>query len=199
MKKLLLLLMIVPMIGFGQTAEDYYNKAYDYAENGEYQLAIDNYTRAIRIDSNHAISYYNRGRLYGQKLNNLEEAIADYTRAIKIDPDNALTYTLRGYTYSELGNYEDAIADFTRVVRIDPDYAYAYLNRGAVYHSLGNYEDAIADYTRAVRVDPDYAKAYMNRGLAKEKSGLLYCSDYKRACDLGIEECCRWYKEDNCR
>ena len=38
MKKLLLILLCVPLIGFGQTAEEYFNKAYDYAENGQYQL-----------------------------------------------------------------------------------------------------------------------------------------------------------------
>ena len=40
MKKLLLVLLALPLIGFGQTAEDYFNKAYDYAENEQYQLAI---------------------------------------------------------------------------------------------------------------------------------------------------------------
>jgi hypothetical protein len=44
MKKLLLILLCLPMIGFGQTAEDYYNKAEDFKNNGKYQLAIDKQT-----------------------------------------------------------------------------------------------------------------------------------------------------------
>ena len=96
MKKLLIVLLALPLIGFGQTAEDYYKKAKDYYENGKHQLAIDNVTEAIRIN-------------------------------------------------------------------------------------------------------PDLAEAYGNRGLAKAKSGQSSCSDYKRACNLGLEECCKWYKEDNCR
>ena len=116
--------MIVPMIGFGQTSKEYFDKAYDYAENGEYQLAIDNYTKSLIID---------------------------------------------------------------------PDYAVAYYNRGYAYDNLGNYEDAIADYTRAIRIDPDYANAYANRGIAKEMAGLSYCSDWKKACDLGNDMSCEWY------
>ena len=129
MKKLLLLLLCVPLIGFGQTSEEYFDKGVEYGKNGDYQLAIDNFTRAIRID---------------------------------------------------------------------PDYADAYYNRGNLYNALGNYEDAIADYTRAIRIDPDYANAYRNRGIAKEYSGLPYCSDYIKACDLGDKECCEWYN-NQCR
>ena len=124
MKKLLLVLLALPFIGFGQTAEDYFNKAYDYAENEQYQLAIDNYTSALRIN---------------------------------------------------------------------PDYAEAYYNRGSAYNDLGNYTAAIADYTSALRIDPDYADAYANRGIAKENAGQSYCSDYKKCCDLGDNECCEWY------
>ena len=134
MKKLLLVLLALPLIGFGQTAEDYYNKAYDYAENEQYQLAIDNYTKCLKLetdDAKKADAYYNRGTVYGM--------------------------------------------------------------------GLENYTAAIADFTSAIRIDPDYADAYRNRGLSKAKSGQSSCSDYKRACDLGVEVCCEWYKEDNCR
>jgi tetratricopeptide (TPR) repeat protein len=124
MKKLLLVLLALPLIGFGQTAEDYFNKAGDYYENEQYQLAIDNVTEAITIN---------------------------------------------------------------------PDYADAYYNRGFVYAHLENYTAAIADFTSAIKIDPDAADAYVNRGIAKEKSGQSYCSDYKKACDLGDNECCEWY------
>ena len=166
MKKLLLLLMIVPMIGFSQTANEYFEKAYDYAENGEYQLAIDNYTRAIRIDP-------------------------DFTKA----------YIYRGFAYRSSGKCEDASFDFTRAIKIAPDDPYVhewYDYRGNAYGCLGNYEDAIADYTRAIRIDP-YAHYYKNRGITKEDAGLPYCSDYKRACDLGEVDCCEWWYSSDCK
>ena len=78
MKKLLLLLMIVPMIGFGQTAYDYYDQGYKYENEGKHQLAIDNYTKSISIDPDYAIAYLFRGNSYVE-LENYKDAIADYT------------------------------------------------------------------------------------------------------------------------
>jgi tetratricopeptide (TPR) repeat protein len=168
MKKLLLILLCVPMIGSGQTAYDYFIEAKEQINNKEYQLAIDLYSECINLLKNDT------------KNTNL-----------------ASVYNNRGNAYSELGNYEDAIADYTRAIRIDPDYASAYYNRGIEYKNLKNYEDAIADYTRAIRIDPDYVFAYKRRGNAKEKAGLPYwCSDYKKCCDLGDEDCCEWYYKD---
>ena len=88
MKKLLLILLLtIPFIGFGQTAEEYFDKGFDYLNSGEYQLAIENYTKCLRIDPDYAPqAYYNRGWNYGQ-LENYEDAIADFTRALRIDPD----------------------------------------------------------------------------------------------------------------
>ena len=170
----------------------YSNRGIAYSELGNNEDAIADFTRALRIDPDYANAYNNRGLSY-QKLGNYNDAIADYTRALRIDPDNAVAYNNRGTAYSKLGNYNDAMADFTRALRIDPDYTDAYNNRGTAYGKLGNYNDAIADYTRAIRINPDHAAAYKNRGIVKENAGLPYCSDYKKACDLGKEECCEWY------
>jgi len=35
----------------------------------------------------------------------------------------------------------------------------------------------------------------VNRAIIKESTGLPYCSDYKMACDLGLEIVCEWYHE----
>jgi len=55
-----------------------------------------------------------------------------------------------------------------------------------------------ADYNKAIELDPDDGYAYLNRGIAKENAGLPYCSDYKKACELGEERACGWYNQQ-CR
>ena len=54
------------------------------------------------------------------------------------------------------------------------------------------YEDAIADCYRALRIDPDDAVSYAIRAYSKQMS---YCSDYKKACDLGDSLSCDYYQE----
>ena len=161
MKKLLFILLCLPMIGLGQTAEDYYKTANDYSDNGEYQLGINNYTKALRIN-----------------------------------PDYAIAYLFRGNAYHALGKYEDAISDYTMSIRIDPNYADAYYKRGISNYSNEKYKDAIADYTKVIGINPEGINAYWGRGLAKEKAGMPFCYDYKKACDLGLENSCeRYYKQ----
>ena len=102
------------MIGFGQTAEEYFEKAYNSSDD---QYKIDNYTKCLKID---------------------------------------------------------------------PDYVKAYYNRGNTYKELENYKNAIVDYTKAIKINPDFANAYDGRGTAMWYLKAEYCSDYIRACNLGV-------------
>ena len=173
-------------------ATAYYNRGNAYCDLGNYNDGIADFSKAIRIDPNYTNAYYNRGNTYN-KLGIYNEAIADFSRVVRIKPDAAYVYFSRGNVYMQVGNYNDAIADYSRVIRIEPDNAEAYHNRGLAYYDLGNYNDAIANYSKAIRINPDAATAYYFRGYTKKIIGLPYCSDYKRACDLGIEKCCEWY------
>jgi len=175
----------------------YYNRGTAYNDLKNYTDAIADFSRAIRINPDFANAYYNRGLAYND-LKNYTDAIADYSRAIRINPDFANAYYNRGLAYKKLKNYTDAIADCSRAIRINPDHASAYVNRGNAYGKLKNYTDAIADYSRAIRINPDFAIAYYCRGLAKQATGLPFCSDYKKGCQLGYEVSCEWYNEQ-CR
>ena len=106
----------------------------------------------------------------------------------KETPDEELTaveYYNRGLEYKNLGKYQLAIDDYNKAIKINPDYVDAYNDRGIAYHKSGNYKNALDDYNRAIKINPDYVKAYYNRGFVKMKLGRDYCSDYKKACELG--------------
>jgi tetratricopeptide (TPR) repeat protein len=137
--------------------------------------AIENYSRAIKLNPNYTDAYKNRGIAYREK-GKYNRAITDFSTAIDLKPDDAEIYKSRGGAYGNKGNYECAIADSNKAIDLDPNYAAAYSNRSAAYGLKGDYECAIADGSKAIDLDPNCAAAYNNRGVAYRLKG-----DYERA------------------
>ena len=42
--------MTICVFAYAQTAEEYFDKGYEYNKNGQYQLAIDNFTKSIKLN-----------------------------------------------------------------------------------------------------------------------------------------------------
>jgi tetratricopeptide (TPR) repeat protein len=148
-----------------QTAKTFYDRGVQFANKGDYETAIADFTEAIRLDPNNKEAYNWRGSAYHNN-NDYDWAIADYTQAIRIDPNYMSAYYNRGNAYSNKSDYDRAIADYTQAIRIDPNYMSAYYNRGNAYRNKSDYDRAIADYTQAIRIDPNFALSYNNRGFA---------------------------------
>ncbi len=148
----------------------YYNRGNAYGKLGNYQRAIKDYDRDIKLDLQDEQAYVNRGVTY-EKLGNYQLAIEDFNKAIELDLQDEQAYVNRGATYKKLGNYQLAIEDFDKAIKLDPRCTRAYYNRGNVYGTLGNYQQAIEDYNKAIELDREYVKAYVNRGIIYKKSG----------------------------
>ena len=173
----------------------YNNRANAYLNLGRFYDAIDDYSKAIRIDRNYESAYYGRGLVY-KKLEKYRDAIDDFNKAIKIDPDDCGAYVARGNVYYSLGEYRDAISDYNKAIRKDRNYLLGYYNRGNAYRVLEEYYNAIDDYNKVIKIDPNHARAYNARGTAKWylKSG-NYCSDYKIGCQKGSKTSCDNYSK----
>jgi tetratricopeptide (TPR) repeat protein len=75
-----------------------------YSQKGLPQQALDDYSRAIGLDSHSATSYANRCAVY-IRPGDFARAIVDCSRAIKLDPDIIIGYINRGYAYLKQKNY----------------------------------------------------------------------------------------------
>ena len=147
------------------TAWDYVrrgNRAYD---EKNFQMAIDEYQKAIELDCELGTAYSNCGAAYNS-VEQYEKAKEMCTKAISLDPNYASAYTNRGYAYDGLKEYMNAIQDYSKAIELDPNNSRVFNNRGSTYDNLGMYEQSIADYTKAIEIDPNYAIAYNNRGCA---------------------------------
>ena len=162
-------------------AASFNNRGIGYYDIGQYDLAIKDYTQAIRLKPI-AGFYNNRGNAYrDQRLYDL--AIQDYDRAIRMKPDLAIAFDNRGVAYLREGQYDLAIRDFGAAIRLKPDYENAYGNRGAAYDEKGQYALAIQDLDHAIALEPDDAAALNNRCYARAEAGhgiipaLLDCNE----------------------
>ena len=141
-----------------------------------FDLAIADFTAALRIDPNNASTYYERGRLYNNKGDS-DQAITDFNQAIRLNPNDVSAYAARGVAYSYKQEYDRAIADFNQAIRLNPNDVFSYISRGTTYcDGKQDYDRAIADFNQAIRLDPNNAIAYYGRGIT-----YYYKQDYDRA------------------
>jgi len=126
--------------------------------------SIEPCTKALAINSNNAMLYYNRGVAYGRKGQH-DRAIEDYNKAVIINPNFLEAYNNRGVAYESKGQYDRAIEDYNRALGIDSNDAKAYYNRGIAYGKKGQGDRAIDDFNSAIAIDPYEVAIYSDRGL----------------------------------
>ena len=170
------------------TAKDYFQFGIDSYQKGHYDDAVEDYNKAIQLNSKDATVYNNRGNA-NFFLGNYDSAIADYDEAIKLNPEYADAYYNLGIAKARLGDYNAAVADYNEAIRLKPKYAATYSNRGVAKANLGNYNAAVADFSEAIKLNPEYADAYYNRGVAKTRLGehTAAIADYDEAVKLNPE------------
>jgi tetratricopeptide (TPR) repeat protein len=154
------------------TARDYIASAKAEYAKGDFNDAIENFTKAIELNSKDAEAYNDRGCAKNAK-SDFDGAIADYNKAIELHSNYTLAYTNRGLTKHLKGDENGAIADWTKAIELDPKLALPYYNRGTSEYHAGNRDTAMADLDKAIELNPHYAFAYGNRGLVKEINGDL--------------------------
>jgi len=142
-------------------------RAFSAYEHGDYEQALADYTKAIRLDSGRAALYNNRA---AARLAKKDEAgaLADYTEALRLDPTSALAHYGRGLVWHGRKEYDRAIADLSEALLRSPKLAEAYNNRGLVWHDKRDYDRAVADFNEALRLNPESAWVYNNRGNSRE-------------------------------
>ena len=87
---LLLLVVFAPIVRSQtpKTAEEFNNRGLDRQNRGDYDAAIDDFTKGISLKpkpSTLATLYNNRGNAFMSK-NNFDAAVSDYSSAIQLQP-----------------------------------------------------------------------------------------------------------------
>ena len=126
--------------------------------HGDYERAIADFDRAIRLHPGKASSYLLRG-LARHQASHYPEALVDYSEVIRVRPDDPRVFIARGQAHHDLGAYDRAIADFTRAIRLRPGDPSAHFRRGLARYRSDDYAGALADFDETIRLDPNNGRA----------------------------------------
>jgi eukaryotic-like serine/threonine-protein kinase len=134
--------------------------------SGKYDLAIQEFQRALMLDSRNAEALAGIADSYQNEARN-SEAEAAYIKAAALRPDDWAGYSALGVFYDDIGQPRKAIAQYRRALELTPDNSGLYTNLGLAYMDLddpkmlGQAEEALK---KSIAINPTFV-AYGNLGL----------------------------------
>jgi TonB family protein len=85
---------------------------------GEFDLALNDYSKAIELNPKDAVSYLNRGRAHSNKKS-YDLAVLDLDKTIELNPKDSMAYFLRADVHEKKGNAQQAIGDYQKAIDAD--------------------------------------------------------------------------------
>lgn len=148
---------------------NYLNLADEYQQNKMYDLAIENYLKAIEQNPDNPQIYNALAMCYYSKQDYIS-AINSYEKINDICPEYPSVYNNLGIIYSELKEYDKSIENFKKAIELNPEYAAAYNSLGNAFYNTKEYDKSIQSFNRAIELNPNYADAYCNAGITLHKT-----------------------------
>ena len=98
---------------YGAEAEEHFWRGIEYRQQEMDGLAMEEFTKAIELNPEYDLAYYNRALLYYFD-GDLQRSLAEYNKALELSPNNPYWTYERGFLHAQLGHREMAIADLER-------------------------------------------------------------------------------------
>ncbi len=130
------------------TAQDYYLRGLQKSQTKEYQQAIENYSKAIELDTTFVEAYVKRCEMRNKLADN-RGVLDDCYKILQISPKFSKAYYYQGRSRASLGYVESAIISYTQAIEAEANYAQAYYYRGIAYKELKDRTKAIYDFQKA--------------------------------------------------
>ncbi|MCK4846460.1 MAG: tetratricopeptide repeat protein [Deltaproteobacteria bacterium] len=152
---------------------------------GFYELAIEEFSKAIAIKSDDAKFHSNRAISY-VSTEELDEAIEGFEEALRLDPEDPRFYNNLGGLYVLEGRLYEAILRFNEALLLAPGYSEAHYNLAKALDAYGDMDGAIEHLETAVVLEAHNLKSYNYLGILYRKQGRTdeAVGIYRRALEL---------------
>lgn len=172
----------------GDAALRYELLAYRLAYEKDFEGAIKNYKKSLRIKES-AIKYFYIANCYWQ-IGQTDEAKIYLDKALALSPNHFESLSLYGNIWLMEGNLEQAIASFLKVTEINPGDSFNFGNLGLSYLLNYEYEKASDAFENAVMLTPNNPLLILNQADALSLSNNKQQSEklYSQAIELALNE-----------
>lgn len=167
----------------------YGNRGMAYKVRGQLPEALQDFSKAISINSTDARSFYNRALVH-IAMNNNGAALTDLDEALKRDSSQWMLYRDRSQIRLLSSDTSGAQSDALQLLRMQPSNPDAFNVLATIAYNRIDLTMAENYLNEALLANPDFSLGYKNRGLLYLRLGRTGegCSDFQRASNLGNQE-----------
>ena len=140
------------------------NRGNAYIAKGDFDRAIQDFDRSIRLDPTYTKPLNNRGVAYLKK-GEFDLAIEALDEAIKLNPNYGNAYANRAGAYVKKHDYVRAAQDYDEAIRLDPGLEPVWHGRCWARAVLGELQAALEACNRALQSGLQNAATYDSLGL----------------------------------
>lgn len=166
----------------------YYNLGNHYGDLGEYQLAIEAYGKALKLEPNHYRTLSALGFEY-REMGDYEKAIELHKKAIEINPKGEWARYCLSRDYSQSGQYEQEIVILNDILGDYPNNVRSRYSLAMAYCNLDMADEALEEFYKIIAIDPNHINtnhslSILNAELGNREEAIFYRG---KAIELGAD------------
>jgi len=162
----------LPLVAFTQNAKQYYKTGLTFVEAGNYQDAIDQFTKALDLEPEYTQAYVERARSY-EAYDDLKNAADDLKRALVFEQKEPELYYDAARVNFSLERYKDALQLVTQSTELDRKSEASFRLLARIQLALEDYSNALVSINKALTLK-DNPENNFYRGQISEKMKKLY-------------------------
>ena len=147
------------------TAEDYDRLGDNYLDQGELDLALVQYNKALGMAPKRIDIRYKIGCLY-LRQDLIREANNEFRNILKQDPNYALAYQGLGQSCMQMEKSEQAEKYLRQALKIDPHLWQSHNLLGIIYNQKGRLKEAAAACKVSINLKPGQGFLFNNLGIS---------------------------------